>query len=148
MTGVVVNAVDVSGSAVAFDVSESVSIETPSPNPSSPDLARQGRSKRRPRPEYIRDVRRLIVASWLAKTGQRWRWTPLDRNYLWRLAMRLPAWEIMALWDCYLERPWREVHITHFCQVTDQLRDNRRFKDLMRMYRDRLYCKREFKKFQ
>lgn len=129
---------------VDVDVSRSKSaIADPSYAP-IPDLNRPRRSiRRRRRPDYIRDVRRLIEASWLAKVGQRWRWTPVDREYLYQLALRRPAWEIMALWDCYLERPWHECHVTHFCEpgVIDWLLDNPRFKSLAAMYMDRLISK-------
>lgn len=133
-------------SAVDVDVSPKVSIETPSHAP-HPDLTRPRRSRRRPRAEFIRDIRRLINTSWLAKTGQRWRWTPYDRECIYRLAMQVPAWEVMALWDCFLDRPFRECKIPHFCNgsVLDRLRDDERAKPLANMYRDRLYYKREMK---
>lgn len=142
----VVNAVDVSV-AVDVDVSREVSKETPSNAPQTPDWEGPRRSMRRPRPEFIRDVRRLITASWLAKTGQKWRWTPLDRFMLWDLSMRKPAWEIMALWDCYIARAWRDCAITHFCDpgVMDALGDHPLRSQLARLYRDRLYCKRGMK---
>jgi hypothetical protein len=134
-------------SAVDVDTSSRSSIEDPSLAPTSESTQPRRYRQRRRRAEFIRDVRRLIVTSWLAKTGQRWRWTPLDREYIYRLALRVPAWEIMALWDCYLDRPFRECKIPHFCQgsVLDRLRDDERAKPLADMYRDRLYYKRAMK---
>lgn len=124
----------------ALDVS---SREFPKETPSQAPQTGQRRSRRRPRAEFIRDIRRLVVTSWLAKTGQQWRWTAYDRECLYQLAMRIPAWEIMALWDCYIDQPWRECTIPHFVQgfVLDRLRDDVRAKTLADLYRKRLYCK-------
>lgn len=113
------------------------------------DTARPQRSiGRRPRAEFIRDVRRLIVASWLAKTGQQWRWTAYDRECLYRLTMATSAGEVMAAWDCYLKIPWKQVAIPHFTSETLQtrLRDDPKFKSLAAMYFDRLNCKRGMKR--
>lgn len=134
-------AVDVLRS-VDVDVSGEGFEKTPFRAP-RPDLTGPRRRMRRPRAEFIRDVRRLITVSWLAKTGQRWRWTPIDRDYLYRLTMATSAWDVMAAWDCYLTRPWQGCYITHFCSETvqQQLRDDSRFKSLAVMYRDRLISK-------
>lgn len=85
----------------------------------------------------------MIQTSWLAKVGQQWRWTPLDRAYLYHLAMRLPAWQVMALWDCYIKRPWHECRAVHFCQpeILDWLRDDPDFKTLEAIYSKRLLSK-------
>jgi hypothetical protein len=129
--------------AVAVDVSGEVSRETPV----SPFLTQPRRSRRRPRAEFIRDVRRLITASWLAKTGQQWRWTLLDREYLYQLTMRSSPWEVMAAWDCYINRPWQACRITHFCcdSIQNEVRRDSRYRDLREMYQDRLECKRGMK---
>lgn len=73
--------------------------------PLHPPLARgdRGSRKAKPKVQYWRDLLGYIDAKYVKKFGRHYPWSNLARKNLWNMARALCAWEVMALWDLYLE---------------------------------------------
>ena len=123
----------------AVDVQSRSKIANPSFLPSLGRQARINTRKRirRPRPEYIRDVRRYITAAWLKHSGQEFNWSPLARENLYRMALTFRAWELMAMWDIYLERPRVIYSVFYMGKVAAQIVADPRFKAIASKHEER-----------
>jgi hypothetical protein len=78
--------------------------------PLHPPLARGDRGSRKanPKVEYWRELLGYIDAEYVKKFGGHYPWSNLARKNLWNMARVQCAWEVMALWDLYLDSdtPW------------------------------------------
>lgn len=124
----------------AVDVSPTVSIETPdcTPLPEAGQGAHATARKRarRVRPEYIRDVRRHIEQSFKARTDRYFQWTGLYRANLRTMMGVYTAWEIMALWDLYIEASRNVYRLYYMEREAVFLMDDPRFKELSRKHEE------------
>lgn len=64
-------------------------------------MLRQANQK--PRVEFWRDLLAHIDAAYRQKFKRHYPWNNLVRKNLWNLARAYSSWEVMALWDLYLE---------------------------------------------
>ena len=56
-----------------------------------------------PHVEYWHDLLAYIDSAYRKKFGRHYPWNNLARKNLWNLARGYSSWEVMALWDLYLE---------------------------------------------
>lgn len=126
--------------SLAVDVDPKVSIETldcnPLPEAGQGAHATARKRARRVRPEYIRDVRRHMERTFKARTGSDFQWTALYRANLRTMMGVYSAWEIMALWDLYIEASRNVYRLYYMEREAVFLMDDPRFKDLCRKHEE------------
>jgi hypothetical protein len=89
----------------------------------------------RQRVEYWKELLGYVDAAYVRKFGRHYAWNNLARKNLWNLARAYAAWEVMALWDLYLESEcwWaRQTGWSVYGMVRDvgRLMDDARLKSL------------------
>jgi hypothetical protein len=109
--------------------------DTPLHPPSCRGDKRRRQANTRPHVEYWHELLAFIDAGYRKKFGRHYPWNNLARKNIFNLAMALTAWEVMALWDLYLEsRSWwaSQTGWSVYGMIRDQgrLMDDPRFKQL------------------
>ena len=98
---------------------------------------RRGRRQANPkrRVEYWHELLAYVDAAYSKKFRQHYPWNNLARKNLWNLARAFTTWEVIALWDLYLEsKSWWSVNTTWsvYGMIRDvgRLMDDPQFKQL------------------
>ena len=108
--------------------------DTPLHPPSGRGDKRRRQANQKPRVEYWHELLAHIDAGYRKKFGRHYAWNNLARKNLWNLARGYTAWEVMALWDLYLEsESWWAVKTTW--SVYGMIRDVGRLTDDSRFNR-------------
>jgi len=106
--------------------------DTPLHPPSGRGDKRRRQAKQKPHVEYWHELLAYIDAAYRKKFARHYQWNNLARKNLWNLARGYSAWEVMALWDLYLEsESWWAVQTTW--SVYGMIRDASRLMDDSRL---------------
>ncbi len=77
--------------------------DTPLHPPSGRGDKRRRQAKKKGHVEYWRELLAYVDAAYRKRFGRHYPWNNLARKNLWNLARGYSSWEVMALWDLYLE---------------------------------------------
>jgi hypothetical protein len=121
--------------------------DTPLHPPSGRGDKRRRQANHRPHVQYWRELLAYIDATYRKKFGRHYPWNNLARKNLWNMARALTPWEVMALWDLYLEsESWWAVQTTWsvYGMICDagRLMDNSRLKQVAFVHKENLARKR------
>ncbi len=108
--------------------------ETPLHPPCQGDKGHR-QANQKPHVEYWHELLAHVDSAYRKKFGRHYPWNNLARKNLWNLARGYSSWEVMALWDLYLQREscWaRRTGCSVYGMIRDvgRLMDDRRFKPL------------------
>jgi hypothetical protein len=116
--------------------------------PLHPPYRRRGdrgprQANRKPHVEYWRPLLAYVDSAYVRKLGSHYPWSNLARKNLWNLARLYSAWEVLALWDLYLESGSRWARRTGWSvygMIRDagRLMDDSRFKKLAANHEENL----------
>jgi hypothetical protein len=117
--------------------------DTPLHPPSGRGDKRRRQANEKPHVEYWRELLAYVDAAYRKKFGKHYPWSNLARKNLWNFARGYSSWEVMALWDLYLEsESWwaRQSGWSVYGMIRDagRLMDDSRLKKLAANYEDGL----------
>ena len=101
------------------------------------------KENQKPHVEYWHKLLAYIDAAYRKKFGRHYPWSNLARKNIWNLARGYSAWDVMALWDLYLEgESWwaRQTGWSVYGMIRDsgRLMDDSRFKEFANTHEDQL----------
>ncbi len=104
-------------------------------------------ANRKPHVEYWRELLAYIDSAYAKKFGRHYPWSNLVRKNLWNMAQLYSAWEVLALWDLYLndESAWaRRTGWNVYGMIRDsgRLIDQSGFKQLAARHEEELAVQR------
>jgi hypothetical protein len=117
--------------------------DTPLHPPSARGDERRRQANRKPHVEYWHELLAYIDATYRKKFGRHYPWNNPTRKNLWNLARGYSSWEVMALWELYMEcESWwaRQTGWSVYGMIRDvgRLMDNPQLKQLAHEHEDGL----------